>query len=165
MQKLSILRNIWRIATFPGVMAILLLLTVACQHRPATMQYATLPLEGWKSTDTLFFEVDSLTAAANYNLHASVRTSVAHPYDFRQLVVEVRQKWYPGDIEHVDTVTFNFSVPASERTGKGVSVFTYELPTVTLHQPIGASAHIEVRHLMRRSPLHGISDVGICLKR
>ena len=164
MQKLNPLKYSRRIATFLGVMAILLLLTVACQHRPATMQYHTLSHEGWKSIDTLFFEIDSLTKAGTYNLHAAVRTTASHPYDFRQLVVEVRQHWLPDSIVQVDTVTFKFAEPVSEQSGKGVSVFTYELPTVTMHHPVGAKAHVEVRHLMRRTPLHGINDVGICLK-
>ena len=154
-----------RVALLTGVVAILLLFTTACHHRPATLQFQTLSSQGWRSTDTLCFDIDSLTLAGTYNLHALVRTSAAHPYDFRQLVVEVRQSWLPTGEEKVDTVEFQISAADGAIEGEGVTIFSYEMPTTTFQQPIGSHAHVELRHLMRRSPLKGISNVGIRLKK
>lgn len=115
--------------------------------------------------DTLSFDIDSLTSPGTYNLNATVRTSAAHPYEFRQLVVEVCQHWQPSDYERVDTVEFEISASDGKIEGEGVTIFSYEMPTVSLQQPVGSHAHVEIRHLMRRSPLQGISDVGILLKK
>ena len=164
-RKLNPAQHTRRVALLTGVVAILLLFITACHHRPTTLQYQPISERGWRTSDTLRFTIDSLTQAGNYNLHAMVRTSAAHPYDFRQLVVEIRQHWYPADYVEVDTVEFQMSALDGEVEGQGVTIFSYEVPTVTLQQPQGAHAQIEVRHLMRRSPLGGISDVGICLKK
>lgn len=165
MRKHNQINPIRRIATLTGVMAILLLFTTACHRRPATLQYQSLPLQGWKSCDTLHFTIDSLTATGIYNLHSTVRTSAAHPYDFRQLVLEVRQQWYPDSCTQIDTVEVQISAPDGKVEGRGVTMFTYEVPTHSVPHSVGAYADIHIRHLMRRSPLTGISDIGIRLKK
>ena len=154
-----------RIAILIGVMAILLLFMPSCHHRPATLQFQPIDLQGWRANDTLFFEVDSLESGGRYSLYAAVRTSAANPYDFRQLVMEVRQSWLPTGCERVDTIEFQISAPDGEIEGRGVTIFSYELPVDSITLEVGARGHIEINHLMRRSPLHGISDVGIHLKK
>ena len=165
MRKHNPIKPIGRIATLAGVMAILLSLTTACHRRPAILQYQSLPLQGWRASDTLRFAIDSLSVAARYNLHAAVRTSAARPYAFRQLVLEVRQQWHPDSCTQIDTVEVQISAPDGKVEGNGVAMFTYEVPTCTLSHRVGSRADIQIRHLMRRSPLQGISDVGIHLKK
>lgn len=62
-----------------------------------------------------------------------------------------------------DTVTFNFETADDAVTG--ITVRQYRKTIGELHLLKGQTAHIIVRHIMRKEGLPGISDIGITLEK
>lgn len=58
-----------------------------------------------------------------------------------------------------DTVTFDLDTPDDDVTG--IAVRQYRMPVGELHLRKGQTAHIVIRHIMRKEGLPGISDIGV----
>ena len=161
-RKFTILQ---RMALLKGAVAILLLLMISCERSSSQLHFKNLGSEGWLQHDTLLFEVDSLLETGHYRLSVAMRTSSAKRYPYRQLVLQVRQNWNRDSLETVDTLFCHLAKPDGEIKGDGVSIYAYEFPLDTLSLDEGWCGKIYLRHLMRKSPLDGIYNIGVLLEK
>lgn len=140
-----------------------LALLAACDRAPVYSTYRSTPAEGWETIDTLTFPVDSIRRAGTYRLSIGVRTGAARPYPFQTLWMVVKQVWHTPRQLRIDTLSCRLVTPDGDRIGRGVSLYQYDFPLDTLTLPQGARGYITIRHIMRRTVLQGIVNVGVRL--
>lgn len=75
------------------LLPLLLLLLIACGRRDAYLHFESTDATSWERTEELHFTVDSLPRSAPYRLDLLVRRTAEHPYPFRTITLEVRQRW------------------------------------------------------------------------
>ena len=136
----------------------------SCHRRDAVYQYCSLPADGWESSQTLTFPIDSLPQGGSFRLHVHLRTSSVETYPYRKLWLEVRQHWQHTATTRTHTLVCNLTTEEGHPDGQGVSLYQYAFPLDTISLPHGAKGHISVRHIMRSPLLPGVSEVGLRLE-
>lgn len=169
-------------------------LLAACHDGVAAYAFHTLPEEGWDADDTLRFPVDTVTEDGYYALTVYLRTPISTPYPYREIILHVdREVCQPlpkdtamvadtlqkkavsslPDAGHAcsasvvvsDTLKLVLVSPSGETHGRGTSLLQYDCPCDTFSLKAGSKVSLNLRHLMRTSPLPGVHDVGICLRK
>lgn len=144
----------------------------ACDEHTAVSTFRSFPETGWERTDTVVVQLDSLAAAGRYVGTVHVRLSTAHPYPFQELILAVeRDLALAGDSLQtlrdttIDTLKIVTASDRGDYVGRGVSVLEYAAEPIAIDLPAGASGRFCIRHLMTRTPLEGIREVGLTLRR
>lgn len=141
-----------------------LLLLGSCRDEAAYRRYQSVPIEGWDSQDAVTFDVDTIRTTRDYNVAIGVRTSAADAYPFKELYLEIIERWEHPKAEYRDTVGCILTDDRGEVEGKGTQRYQYEYD---LHrQPLraGQTGRVSVRHVMRREIISGISDIGLLVE-
>lgn len=118
-----------------------------------TVERHLLPLPAEASpTDSVTSAADS--AARNSSAADSANSNIQSALSTSALV-------------QTDTLTFALTRTDnhSDMTGRGLSLLQYDFPIDTLHLRAGQTLLYRVNHAMRHSPLPGIHDVGLTLRR
>ena len=165
MQKFNSLQIIKRVTVLIGVAVILLSSLISCDTRSSQQEFFHIGEPGWRSTDTFHFQTDTLLNPGYYLLSVAFRTSSTCRYPYRQLVLEVSRHFGGDGAVMVDTLNCNLTQEDGEVEGRGISVYAYDFPVDTLHITKGNSCQISIRHLMRKTPLAGIYDIGVLLEK
>lgn len=137
----------------------LVLLVTACGG-PQNTKYTTLPETGWRSYEAVALSLDSIEVPGDYSLFLLLRTTACRSVPFREITLEVETIWNASAPEK-DTLSCVFVDADGQDTGTGVSYDSYRMFLGTCHLQPGDNGVVRVRHLMRRSPLTGIRDVGV----
>lgn len=140
-----------------------LCMTTACGSDSTEIGFRNIAAEGWDEADTLSFDIDSIPATGGYALEICLRSTVTPPYPFREISIAVGRQWTGHS--QTDTVCLPTHPVRSETQIRGVSLLQYDFPIDTLHLAAGTKLRVTLRHLMRRTPLPGIRDTGVRLKR
>ena len=144
---------------------LLLLIVVGCgQRRVETYCFRATPVDGWETTDSLVFPIDTVHQAGRYRLSIGVRTSAANPYPFQTLALSITTR-LQGKKAQRDTALCSLTDKDGDVNGQGVSLYQYVFPVDELHLENGQTGTITVQHLMRRNLLPGVANVGIRLDR
>ncbi|WP_347719855.1 gliding motility lipoprotein GldH [uncultured Alloprevotella sp.] len=144
---------------------LLLLIVVGCgQRRVETYCFRATPVDGWETTDSLVFPIDTIHQAGRYRLSIGVRTSAANPYPFQTLALSITTR-LQGKKAQRDTALCSLTDKDGDVNGQGVSLYQYAFPVSELHLEKGQTGTVTVQHLMRRNLLPGVANVGICLER
>lgn len=156
-RRLNILKTI-----IPAILAIAGI--SSCQQRDAVYRYCSLPAEGWESSQTLTYPIESLPQSGCFQLHIHLRTSTVEAYPYRKLWLEVRQHWQQPAIMRTDTLVCQLASEEGHPIGQGVSLYQYAFPLDTIRLPQGAKGRIAIRHIMQSPLLPGVSEVGLRLE-
>ena len=149
-----------RIAVLRFGIATLLLFTFSCERQASLRQFQSVDEVGWGINDTVSFSIDSLLLDDIYALSVGVRISTAHPYPYQDLLLEVTSDVSGCRVQR-DTLLCDLSDLLGEGKQNGVSIYSFEQFVDTFRVARGDTCTFYVRHLMRRSPLPGIRDIGI----
>lgn len=139
-------------------------LIIACDTSIVYSHYEHTAIEGWDKSDALKFEVPPVTRPGRYITTVGLRVNGENTLQNLYLVVE--QVIYPRHETIRDTVVCHVTDDKGNVVGQGLSSYQYEVPIKrsVIISP-NDSIHYSIRHIMKRSVLHGISDVGIKLQR
>lgn len=149
---------------------LLAVMLTACEETRQYDHYEHTDVEGWYTSDRLAFDVPPLSAGT-YRVSIGLRATVGYPYRNLALCMETTvlpRGWKKGERPAPDsrTVTCTVNDERGNMTGHtGVSLSETLTPAGTLTVGEGDSLHIELRHIMRRELLPGITDVGLRLER
>lgn len=160
MHKLNSRRTthtIWKVV-------VLLFGLVSCTDKTKHIVFETMGEKGWLASDTVSMCVDTLAGDRDCILSVALRTPSSSAYPYREISMEVRQEWRSPERVRTDTVVCKMAARDGRMLGDGVSLYVYECPVDTFRLLRGSCGSIRVRHLMRATPLRGISDVGILLR-
>lgn len=125
--------------------------------------YQATPVEGWEAQNVLNFTIDSVRWAGRYSVVLGLRTTNAYP--FQSLWLTVRQQWHNPDTTFVDTLKCTIVDEMGNQRGRGISVKQNKYKVCELPLMQGQEGILTVTHIMRRSILEGVSDVGISIEQ
>jgi len=137
-------------------------IVTACDPETVYHEYRSVPLEGWEKNDTLGFNIPPISTPSRYSQELEIRINEKFPFTSLSLVIE--QHIYPGRRTRIDTVRCQFVDKRGNFEGEGISMHQYQYPIRPIDLRRGDSLHINIRHIMRREVLPGISDIGIHMK-
>lgn len=124
--------------------------------------YQSVPVEGWESQNIVTFVVDSVPKESYYYMTLGIRTT--NQYPFQSLWLQVKQRWFNPDTSLVDTVKCVLMDRLGNEYGDGIGVKQNVFDVCHIHLYSNQVGMIQVSHIMRRSILEGVSDVGIRIR-
>ena len=126
-------------------------------------RYKPLSTEGWQRNDTVAIVMGPVRQGGHYAEQLGLRTNSHYP--FMQIVLIVNQEARPSGMRRTDTLCVDITDDDGHVTGKGISHYQhlYPLPTVALNS--GDTLRASINHDMLRSPLKGITEVGLTMTR
>lgn len=155
--------NLCALIVLPLTVALFSMLFVACDRQTALAGYHDLPLDGWEAGDTVAFPLDSVTEGGDYLLTLSLRFTASERYPFSDIAL-LLTRCLPGDTLTMP-LRYTLTTGRSDMAGNGVSLYAYDFPVDTLSLELGTKGRFILKHNMRLSPLPGIHDVGLSLRR
>ncbi len=138
---------------------VLLLLASSCTRGTLWHQYAHVGPEGWQASDTLFFDLPPAPHDGTYAIQVELRTTPA--YAFQQLCVERQTILTNPDTCFLDTIAICTSADGTRLTGQGLTMQSFSQAAPPLHLQKDQQARIVLRHIMRRTPMPHVLDVGV----
>ncbi len=136
----------------------------ACNNDVFHNQTVHLKNSDWKATDTLYYNFVSEDTLELYDFYFEVRNTT--DYDMQNLYLFITA-FYPGDTYSVDTAECILAAPDGKWYGKGLG--KHKDNRFLFRKGVRfrkAGKHtIAVNQAMRKENLHGISDIGIILKK
>ena len=159
----SMRTNLCALIVLPLTVALFSVLFVACDRQTALAGYHDLPLDGWEAGDTVAFPLDSVTEGGDYLLTLSLRFTASERYPFSDIAL-LLTRCLPGDTLTMP-LRYTLTTGRSDMAGNGVSLYAYDFPIDTLSLEPGTKGRFILKHNMRLSPLPGIHDVGLSLRR
>lgn len=130
----------------------------SCDGGVAYDEYRATPVAGWERNDTLTFDVPRLRLGGSYAQTLGLRVTGAYPFTALSLLVE--RVVEPGHRVYADTIDCRLYDDKGNILGRGVTTYQYAFALPPLNLRAGDSLRVSVRHVMKRDPLPGVSDVG-----
>lgn len=125
-------------------------------------QYQHVDNAVWDSQSDIIFPIDSLATGGCYRLSVSLRTTNMVP--LQKIYITAEQDYSMPSLHRKDTVMVQLTDEAGNIQGQGINHYTYTAPVkATVHLHKGQNGQIRLTHIMRRTQLSGITDIGITL--
>ena len=121
--------------------------------------YRPVPVEGWEANDTLTIALDTVRLHGEYSLEVGVRSTRLYPYKYLYLLAEITLS--NPDTAMVDTIVCEITDTKGNFQGNGLSIYGKVFPVSNINMLKGQYGEIKIRHIMRRDPLPGLSDIGV----
>ena len=132
----------------------------ACDENTVYHSYQSTPPDGWKKSDTLFFNVPLKVSLANLRLSVGVRNSSNYPY--QNLNILIHYNLEDSTIWKTDTLKFILTDREGKWTGTGWgSLYQSALPLKDCFVKHPGNYTFKIVHEMKNEQLTGISDVGL----
>lgn len=154
----NLLRN--KIWLLPAVW----LTAAACNENTVYHSYQSIPSEGWKKSDTLFFNLTVTDTLQPLRLSAEIRNK--SNYAYRNLYLSVSHNLKDSTVWKTDTLQLILADKEGKWKGTGWgSLFqsTVSISSVTVQHP--GRYTFKVAHEMQDELLEGINDIGIKIER
>lgn len=132
----------------------------ACDENTVYHSYQSTPPDGWKKSDTLFFNVPLKDSLANLRLSVGVRNSSNYPY--QNLNILIHYNLEDSTVWKTDTLKFILTDREGKWTGTGWgSLYQSALPLKDCFVKHPGNYTFKIVHEMKNEQLTGISDVGL----
>ena len=125
--------------------------------------YKSISSDGWVRDDTISITMEPVKHGGVYAEELGLRTNSLYP--FMQIALTVHQEAQPSGFARTDTPTVSLTDDDGHVLGKGISHYQHlcPLPPVSLNS--GDTLYVNVHHDMLRSPLPGVTEVGLTMTR
>lgn len=138
------------------------LLLTACTIDNGILMDAYMHIDDskWNSADTKTFALDTVRSTGDYRLSVRIRTT--NELEFQKIYVVVEQQLHDPMLCSRDTVIVQLTNKQGVLLATGVDHYDFVAPlgkAIRLHK--GQNGEITLSHIMRRTQLKGITDVGI----
>lgn len=138
------------------------LLLTACTIDKSVPMDAYSHVDGtkWNAADKKTFVLDTVETTGDYRL--SVRLRTTNELEFQKIYVVVEQQLHDPMLCSRDTVIVQLTNKQGVLLATGVDHYDFVAPlgkAIRLHK--GQNGEITLSHIMRRTQLKGITDVGI----
>ena len=132
----------------------------ACDENTVYHSYQSTPPDGWKKSDTLFFNVPLKDSLANLRLSVGVRNSSNYPY--QNLNILIHYNLEDSTVWKTDTLKFILTDREGKWTGTGWgSLYQSALPLKDCFVKHPGNYTFKIVHEMKNEQQTGISDVGL----
>lgn len=123
--------------------------------------YKAVNAGGWDATDTVSFELPTLSADTILTATVEVRTTEEYPYN--NLAVQAIVLCNGREVARTD-LSGDIYDSQGKATGSGFPFATNALtPTFPVHLMSDSTYILCITHQMRANPIVGISDIGVKL--
>ncbi len=147
-----------------GCLVLAVTMLVACKRENAVCYvYRHTPVEGWEQHNVQSFRIDTVRESGVYDLRVCLRHTNSYP--FQSLWLLVRQRYLHPDTMMQDTVVCLLTDKQGNQQGNGISIYQSEYPFRKIYLEKGREGIVTVSHIMRRTILPGISDVGLLVRK
>lgn len=137
------------------------LLIQSCEdEKVLCYQYCELPSAQWHAADTLTFQLPAKPHGAVRQVEVSALTRTVRHYPFRNLILMVELCDDSTTLRR-DTVQLELHDVDNEASGQGVAYLDNQLSLPVYSLLSDKSYTYRVAHLMRRTPLQGVTHVGL----
>lgn len=155
----KLLKNRWVLLTASAY------LVAACDNRTVYHSYQHIPEYGWAKNDTLFYNIPIKDSLASCQLSVEIRNQDNYPY--RNLFLAISYI-HPADSSFFITDTIECILADANDKWIGTGIGT--LFQSKHNYPRSFSLHkrnytVKLYHLMKESPLKGLSDIGIKIQK
>lgn len=135
-------------------------LTAACNENTVYHSYQSIPTEGWKKSDTLFFNVPIKDSLALLQLSAEIRNE--SNYAYRNIYLTVSHNLENSTVWKTDTLLLILADKEGKWNGTGWgSLFQSTLPIGSAIVRHPGNYTFKITHGMQDELLKGINDVGV----
>lgn len=137
---------------------------VSCDNRKiACYSYTSVSVNDWERSDEVTINVDTIRETSDYNAKIGLRSTLEFP--FRYLWLRVKIDMENPAFSSVDTLKCAITDSKGNKNGGGFSLFEEQFNLKKLKLEKGQYGKVSIRHIMRRTPLPGVSDVGLILEK
>lgn len=135
---------------------------MSCINSPIVHKYESLKTDGWEAGDTVNFEIPIQSEDRTCNLSISTRSTESYPFtDFHVKAIVKRN----GKIQTCKDFKINIYGDNGKAEGNGFLYYENKsTSSVPLELKADSAYTISIVHKMRRSPICGISDIGILIE-
>jgi len=137
------------------------LIIISCNRPSVYSHFQAIDNAGWMLTDTLHFAVpaDSSTPAGTATLQLNLRSTNRYPFTDITIIAEQHN----SSSRRCDTLHLQLTDRKGRSLGSGIGLYQHSFPMPTLPLAARDTLHVALHHFMQRSPLTGITDVGLTL--
>ncbi len=155
----KLLKNKWILLT------VCTYLTAACDNHTVYHSYQHIPEQGWKKSDTLFYYIPIEDSASHYQLSIEIRNKDNYPY--RNLFMGISHNNTADSTLFVtDTIECILADSNDKWRGDGIgTLFQSEHNQARFFFPHKRNYTFKLFHLMKETPLNGLSDIGIKIQK
>lgn len=158
--------NKWPAMIF--LLTMLSLMAASCIDRNVVFhRYVTINPKGWDSCSyvNLYFDNDTANDYAdNLSMELLIRSNL--DYKFANLWLEISDNIKDSGIYTVDTIEVMMATEDGTRCGNAsAGIYQLTIPYKKYQNTRKGQMNIRIRHLMNHSPLSGLKNVGICIKK
>lgn len=138
----------------------------SCNRRSLYSHFEPVAAAGWSHADTLHFTVTpppvwfAPQVAGRSVLFLNLRTTSAYPYTDLLLFVVQRT----GSMQRHDTLRLKIADSEGRSLGSGQGLYQHTFRLRGLPIDEDDTLRVDVVHVMQRSPLPGVIDVGLALE-
>ncbi len=139
-------------------------LWTACDKQTVYHSFSSLPTEGWKRLDTLFFPVAVADSLTSYRLSVEVRNRTGYPYQNLSLSICCNNP--DGVLSYADTLSLTLADKEGIWKGNGWGgLYQTAYPAGNIHIAKPGTYLFKIAYTLPDETLKGINDVGIKLWR
>lgn len=138
----------------------LLITTCSVDNSVPLNYYCHIDNSEWDTQDKKVFTLDTVETTGDYKLSVALRAT--KEVQLQEIYIVVEQQLCDPAFCKKDTLIVQLTDRQGNMMGKGLGLYNYIVPLsrhLRLHK--GQSGEITLSHIMRRTPLKGITDVGI----
>lgn len=156
----------WSVMIF--LLTMLPMMAASCIDRNVVFhKYVTLNKNGWDSCSyvNLYFENDTANLYTdNIAMEVVLRSDLN--YKFANLWLEISDNIKDSLTYAVDTIEVTMATEDGTRLGNAsAGIYQLSIPYKNYTNVRKGRINVRIRHLMNHSPLTGLKNVGICLKK
>ncbi|WP_291529078.1 gliding motility lipoprotein GldH [Bacteroides sp. UBA939] len=136
---------------------------IACDKQVVYHVYQSLPADGWRKQDTLFFKIMASDSVALYSISVEVRNRNIYPYQNLPLLISCDSP--EAQNAKKDTLQLTLADSGGVWLGDGWGDL-YQSSFSTGYIRIGKAGEyrFKITHLLPDDKLPGINDIGIKLR-
>lgn len=146
------------------IVVFLALAMASCGNQKTLMhEFYAIDAEEWNISDSLHFEIDSVTSGGRCETTLEFRTNSNYPY--RNISIVMAMALRNENRRIIKTLAYDFVDASGRKNGEGITYLTHRVPFCTTDIQTGDTVDIFIRHNMQDNILPGIADVGVLVEK
>ena len=141
-----------------------LFLLASCQQkRYNTFHYTPVSACEWEKDSVVTVSVDTVKDSGIYQMNVETRISYGFPYQY--LWLQISTEMHRPYRRSSDTLKCRIADERGLYQGSGLVLFGKKHFLKEVYLRKGQYGTVQIRHIMRRNPLPGISDIGLSVEK
>jgi gliding motility-associated lipoprotein GldH len=146
-----------------GLTGVLFFCCVSCSYNEIFFEYHSFDRGGWSRDTAVVYRINISDTADLFDISLEIRNNNDYPFRNIWLFIDIQP---PKGVVHTDTAGINLADAYGKWYGKGISFYNRTVPYKTdVRFPKKGVYTYSIRQGMRKTPLKGISDIGLKISK